>query len=169
MTSPDLGIELCARCGLCCDGTLFGHGKLTPEEASSKEADGLTLFEEEGSAAFRQPCPHFRCSRCAIYETRFQTCRKFECALLKRVKLGQCTIADAQGKIALAKRLRAKVAAEDPAAITGVGRGKARARLAGELENGDVARAQHLLDMIALDTFLERWFRGEKKKSKDAG
>jgi hypothetical protein len=162
VTTADPGAEICVGCGMCCDGTLYEHAKVSPGEEARMEAAGLELFETGGKTVFREPCPHSTCGRCAIYETRFRICRTYECALLQRVRAGQCSVAEAQGKIAMARELLAGI---EPDAKTAVGRKRTRARLSSELRSsgGKDGVAQRLLDIVALDTFLERWFRLERE------
>lgn len=51
-----------------------------------------------------QPCAAFDGCRCRIYPERPQYCRQFECALLKRLKSGEVTRAQALRTIRLARR-----------------------------------------------------------------
>jgi len=132
-------------------------------------AAGLDLIAESGeNKVFRLPCPQSNCGSCMIYETRFEICRTFECALLGRAQKGELSLPEAQEKVAIARGLLAKVVETDPEAKTLRGRNEARARLAEQVGNRSeherAAIAHRLLAMVALETFLQRWFRhrGEK-------
>lgn len=95
--------NLCLKCGLCCDGTIFADVRLqqgdTPEQL---QAQGLPLtvcrrkgparYAEEKSSKpplkqckFPQPCAAFDGCRCRIYQARPTHCRTFECGVLKAV------------------------------------------------------------------------------------
>lgn len=153
--------SLCMGCGLCCDGTLYDGAKVSPGEEKRMSAAGLDLFDSVQKRYFRLPCPHHSsCKGCMIYEARFDICRSYECALLKRAKAGDLSLAEAQQQIATAKALLSKVVAKNPGARTAANRMSIRAQLAADLQKGKAtAAAEPLLDIISLDTFLERWFR----------
>ncbi len=86
---------LCLACGFCCNGTLHTNTVLLPEEVDAAAAAGLLVEivreaqPKRGAAqtrpAFRQPCAMFNAGRCSIYEDRPLVCRRYECALLKRL------------------------------------------------------------------------------------
>ena len=85
-----MGENLCLRCGLCCDGTLFRDVELQPgDDAAQLRALGLPV-PVAGSAAsirrFPQPCAAL-CPdlKCRVYADRPTRCREFECALFKVV------------------------------------------------------------------------------------
>jgi hypothetical protein len=168
MSTDDIASQLCVGCGMCCDGVLYDRAEVAEGEADRMRRAGLDLFETEGKSYFRQPCPHSRCGRCMIYETRFRICRTFECALLRRVERGDVELSDAQEKVALAMRLLAKVVEADPRAKTARERIRIRAALAeaAEGQSGEERRtiSRRLLDIVALDSFLEQWFRHRSAK-----
>ncbi len=105
---------LCANCGLCCDGSLLADVELAGRrEADRMEALGLEV--EEGDDEGRDlcllplPCAALRGTRCSIYPHRPETCRTFECRLLKDALAGRVSLAEARGVIeetrSLARRL----------------------------------------------------------------
>ncbi len=104
---PDVnGVEqLCQKCGLCCDSTLFANVELRSGDAVAKlRQAGLTLFQKRpGKLAFAQPCACFDGVNCRIYADRPRRCRTFECGLLKRLARWEITVASALKKIAAAK------------------------------------------------------------------
>ena len=92
--------RLCAECGLCCNGVMFHTVKLQPaDSAKDLAALGLKLKRKKGASYLRQPCPAFRGSHCAIYASRPERCRLFECRQLKRVAAGEITEAAALERI----------------------------------------------------------------------
>jgi uncharacterized cysteine cluster protein YcgN (CxxCxxCC family) len=172
MTAIDPGSELCVGCGMCCSGVLYDRAKVAPGEEPSMVAAGLDLFDEGDKRFFRLPCPQLNCTRCMIYETRFTICRTFQCALLRRVERREVSLPEAQAKVATALQLLGRVTTINTEARTAHGRIGVRARLAEEVRSGSSAdrraSSRRLLDVIALDTFLERWFRLKREKSEIA-
>ncbi len=92
---------LCTRCGLCCDGTLFGDVELTgPREASRLEALGLDVDTDDADVELLAlPCAGLRRTRCSVYIHRPQCCRTFECRLLQDTARGAVTEVDALAKV----------------------------------------------------------------------
>lgn len=100
---PASAEALCLACGFCCDGTLHTNTTLLPAEVTAAAALGLSIEQRAGRAAFGQPCTMFRGGRCAIYARRPQTCRHYECALLKRLRAGEITLSRALGVVRVAQ------------------------------------------------------------------
>jgi Fe-S-cluster containining protein len=106
------GVEqLCQKCGLCCNSTLFADVELRAGDAAAKlRQAGLTLFQKRpGKLAFAQPCACFDGVNCKIYAERPRRCRTFECGLLKRLERGETTTPAALKKIAAAKARATRV------------------------------------------------------------
>lgn len=112
--------ELCLRCGICCDGTLFKDVELRPgDDTSALEHFGLKLSNRtpkktsEGgsprsrvqSSRFRQPCAALDGCVCRVYSERPAHCREFECGLLKAAVEGEIETAAA---LKLIRRTRKK-------------------------------------------------------------
>ncbi|HEY6506431.1 MAG TPA: YkgJ family cysteine cluster protein [Vicinamibacterales bacterium] len=97
--------SLCIRCGLCCDGTLFGDVELTGRrEAMRLESLGLDVDENDTDAQLLSlPCAALRTTRCSIYAHRPQCCRTFECRLLQQAQRGTVSVDDAMARIAEAR------------------------------------------------------------------
>lgn len=161
MSTTDTATQLCVGCGMCCNGVLYKQAKVTPGEEERMAAAGLELVDDGGRRFFGQPCRHSSEGRCMIYETRFRICNTFECALLRRVNAGELGLAEAKEKVAEVQALLARVVAADPDAKTARDRIGVRKRLSEALKDGAgrAGIAQRLLNLIALDSFLERWFR----------
>jgi uncharacterized protein len=109
---------LCTRCGLCCDGTLFGDVELSgPAEAGRLEALGLDVDSDDADAELLAlPCGALRGTRCGIYARRPHCCRTFECRLLQETRRGVVTeelalarIADARTQAGQVKALLARL------------------------------------------------------------
>jgi uncharacterized protein len=102
---PLLTDTLCTRCGLCCDGTLFGDVELTgPREAARLEALGLDVDADDADVELLSlPCRGLRGTRCSVYLHRPQCCRTFECRLLQAATRGDVAVDDALALIAEAK------------------------------------------------------------------
>jgi hypothetical protein len=99
--------QLCLRCGLCCDSTLFADVELRRgDDPQRLAALGLQVQQKtKTKLAAPQPCACFDGKLCQIYADRPRRCRLFECGLLKRVDGGGMTAGAALKKIAEARRL----------------------------------------------------------------
>ena len=96
---------LCPKCGLCCNGVLFGDVQLEKSEnAAALRALGLTPERKGKAIRFSQPCSCFDGELCKIYNQRPNRCRTFECGLLKRVKNAEIPIQRAVKAIVEARR-----------------------------------------------------------------
>jgi hypothetical protein len=156
---------------MCCDGSIFANAPVESGEEQSMLSAGLDLFERDGKTYFHQPCPQSQGGRCAIYQTRFHICRTFQCKLLSAVKRGEIDLPEARQKIDVARDLIAQAVALEPQAASHRERNIVRARLAKDLTNTDGAVAdqsrQSLLRLVALEAFLDRWFRNKKTLQDD--
>lgn len=96
---------LCTRCGLCCDGTLFGDVELTgPREATRLEILGLEVDTDDAdSELLALPCGALRGTRCSVYSQRPRCCRTFECRLLHDARRGTVAVDEALARIAEAR------------------------------------------------------------------
>jgi predicted transcriptional regulator len=111
MAMNDAVDQLCPKCGLCCDSTLFADVELRAgDDPGRLQALGLVVEQKTRTKlAFAQPCACFDGGLCGIYGAHPQRCRLFECGLLKRVKAGRMKPAAALKKISGAKRRAEKV------------------------------------------------------------
>jgi hypothetical protein len=155
--------SLCVGCAMCCNGTLFDHAPLQADEGPLKPGDGLKVAEIQGKRHFLQPCAYESCGRCTVYEHRFQVCRSFNCALLRRHLAGQVEFAEARAIVARALELRESAGIADPAGRIHGERQRLRRELAQQLADGTAADrpsvARQLLDLVVLDAHLDHWFR----------
>ncbi len=92
--------ELCLECGLCCNGVIFADVQLEEgDDAEKLRSLGLALATRNAKSEtrkFPQPCAAFVNGKCGIYAERPKYCRKFECALLKNVKIGRLDVVTAR-------------------------------------------------------------------------
>lgn len=113
MNPPDASsaaAQLCAQCGLCCNGVMFHTVQLQPEDSAKELAAlGLKLKRKQGRQFILQPCPAFQNSQCSIYAARPERCGRFECQQLKRVAAGAITEMMALEKIHTAQRRVAQI------------------------------------------------------------
>ncbi|WP_197421810.1 YkgJ family cysteine cluster protein [Sphingomonas sp. CCH9-H8] len=156
--------RLCTHCGLCCDGRLFDDARIAEGEEPVVRAAGLEVVQgNDGRLAFQQPCHFLSDGCCTRYETRFQVCRSFKCALLRGVQRGEIAPARAMAVVDEAKRLLDRAAHHlDGPAICSARRAKMRELQ--ELESGADkparrAYASARLDLVAVRLFLDRHFR----------
>jgi hypothetical protein len=83
-------------CGLCCDGTLFNHVDLTPEDDVIALASfGLQILSDTAPPALKQCCAAYKNGSCSIYPDRPHACRQFRCALLRRFEAEKVSQGDA--------------------------------------------------------------------------
>ncbi len=111
-------MRLCLACGFCCNGTLHLHTALLPDEAPTARALGLAVETSDGRSVFRQPCAQFRDGRCAIYERRPQVCRRYTCALLKKLLTGELSLEQSLRIVAIAQKQLAVFRARVPDAAS---------------------------------------------------
>jgi uncharacterized protein len=99
------GGDLCLRCGLCCDGTVFSAITLEPGEEPFVESLGLSVVDDAaGKPVAAQPCPAFLDGCCSLYARgRPQTCHTYTCGLLSRYTAGTARLDDCLGTIRLVR------------------------------------------------------------------
>jgi Fe-S-cluster containining protein len=162
--------SICIGCGMCCDGTLYGNTRVKEQDEAAVAAVNLNVVEVNGKRVFLQPCPHFSCGKCGIYEQRPPVCQGYRCNLLKSLDEGRVTEAEAREKIARAKEFINAVRRMKNDAITPGQRVELSKSLQSQLVDADENErrriAAKLLEIGALDLFLTRWFH--KKKSGEA-
>lgn len=88
------GEQLCLACGLCCDGSLFGHVRLGPgDDARRLRGLGLPVTRTRGRdvvTRFPQPCAALCADRaCRLYADRPAQCRDFECGVFAAAQAGR--------------------------------------------------------------------------------
>ncbi|MDB4459314.1 YkgJ family cysteine cluster protein [bacterium] len=105
MKAPPTTIsELCIRCGLCCSGVLFADVLLKKNDTTTAlEGAELPLEDREGGTYLLQPCAALCRGRCQVYEQRPTDCRKFNCAVVKKVKRGKLTLEEGAQLVRRAK------------------------------------------------------------------
>ena len=119
MTGPAiLTDDLCLRCGLCCDGTLFRAVELqSGDDPIHLKNLGLPIHpvrrrqsRTSTGSQFSQPCQALGAGcRCRIYSERPTYCRQFECLLFQQVRETKQTAAEALRLIRSARRRAATV------------------------------------------------------------
>jgi Fe-S-cluster containining protein len=103
--------ELCADCGICCDGTLFSSVSLDAPGLVTAREHHLPVLETADECKLELPCPALRGVLCEIYEERPECCADFACELLIRVDERGLSFADAREIIETTRALRAQVTA----------------------------------------------------------
>lgn len=137
---PTDGARLCGACGMCCDGTLFDHVDIAPENATELAAAGVRV--EIGRSRLPQPCSAHRPSSgadgaCTVYDIRPQPCRSFRCLALRRVGAGELPLEDALAQVAEARSRERALLATLRACTDGGGSDAATVRsLYGDLAGG---------------------------------
>ena len=92
--------SLCTACGMCCDGTLFSHVYLAPEERDAAASAGLEVVPVREGEGFLQPCRQIGADRCcAIYADRPGACRRYRCTTLIALEEGTIDLASARMRV----------------------------------------------------------------------
>ncbi|NJD90892.1 MAG: hypothetical protein FIA91_05155 [Geobacter sp.] len=79
--------NICIKCALCCDGSLFPKAALHPsDDVSFLNQMGVESFIEGDRHFFQLPCSALADKVCTLYHNRhrFRVCRRFKCKLLKQ-------------------------------------------------------------------------------------
>lgn len=155
--------DICTACGLCCDGTLFDHAVLRPEDVAAATASGLTVREYAGKSGFSQPCRHLCGTSCGIYPDRPRVCRDYRCAMLKRVAKGEASAADLARQVAAVREAAASLQSE---LLPGETLRECRDRMEIALENpegADAALRTRLLFGV-LELLIDKHFRNPDQR-----
>jgi hypothetical protein len=157
----------CIGCGLCCDGTIFNKAIVTPGEETRLLAHGMELATKDDQTFFKLPCHYASCGQCTNYQDRFDICRSFRCELLKRYQAGDIDLVEARATVEKALEMVSVVKADDERAALYRERRALRGQLAERMRSGSTEErrglARRLLNLVALDEFLDRRFRRKKK------
>lgn len=102
--------EMCVKCGMCCDGTLFNRAKIKDvEDEHLAQRLGLDVFSHtDGKSYFRQPCPLFT-GCCSVYQTKPHVCNTFYCEPLKKAQKGEMSFEKAEKLINITLQLRHEI------------------------------------------------------------
>ncbi len=109
------GQELCLACGLCCNGAIFADVRLQAGDRPLQLARlaaivaSKPLWTARPPRKYVQPCLFLEGRRCRIYPDRPRYCREFDCLLLKSLRAGTTTPADAGRTVRRARRQVDKV------------------------------------------------------------
>ena len=106
--------DLCLACGLCCDGTLFGHVRLVAgDDAGKLKSLGLPVVAPRTGPMFKrfpQPCAALCADgTCRVYADRPAHCRRFECGVFKAARAGEIPFSNALRTVKQARRLADRV------------------------------------------------------------
>ncbi|MEZ4445235.1 MAG: YkgJ family cysteine cluster protein [Polyangiaceae bacterium] len=107
-------VNLCERCGLCCDGTLFESVEIEGTALSALARHRLPIVTTTQGVKLPLPCVKLAGTRCSIYDERPARCRDYRCELLRGLDAGRVSEAAAEAVVAEARRLRDAVRAALP-------------------------------------------------------
>jgi Fe-S-cluster containining protein len=108
--------KLCAACGLCCDGTLYGRVTLADTEGARLAPIRLPLAVHGEGQVLPQPCAAHGANGCTIYEMRPGSCARYECVVYKRVQRTEITLEAGVALVQRARRLADELRALLPSA-----------------------------------------------------
>lgn len=102
--------EICIKCGMCCDGTLFNHAVLQKgEKKSLPPLIAKRYMLTDTGEVFKLPCPYFD-KKCTIYDQeKPDVCSSFRCELLKNLSKEKTTKANATQIVENAMDLRSEI------------------------------------------------------------
>lgn len=164
MSDPEPNFsDICTACGLCCDGTLFGHALLEPDEIDAAVASGFTLKEFAGTPGFSQPCRQLCGTRCGIYADRPKVCRNYRCVMLNRINAGMVKVDDALRHVT---QVRAAVADLNSELLPGESIGEAKERLQKAIEHAsDIEASPRFRLMLGVvELLLDKHFRNKGQR-----
>lgn len=106
--------QLCQKCGLCCNGTLFGFVRLVDEDIKHIQAHIPDVISQDTNKSFKQPCRYYRGKSCSIYGSwRPQACSIYLCNVLIRYRQKKLSFAEAvdviEQTVAQAEQVRKKL------------------------------------------------------------
>jgi hypothetical protein len=102
--------DLCQRCGLCCDGTLFSDVPLQPDEVEPARRNRLDVGRiADGTPVLRQGCTALCERRCSVYTERPEACRRYICRLFTEVSAGRVSFGEALAVVEQAHALLARL------------------------------------------------------------
>ncbi len=164
--------SLCVQCGLCCDGTIFEHAQVFPEDDLAQlETNGFILLTAAEKTSFALPCHHQQDRVCTIYQQwRPTICHTFRCALLRRFDAGELAWEEAHAQIertvALAERIRAQLPVPGEHERRSLKQRMSAWQQAQRAAGVDVQRAfaPLLLDFVSLQRLLDLHFRLKPKQ-----
>lgn len=99
--------ELCLACGLCCDGSLFKHVRVTAAEREQLVPLGIAVAAKRGADFMALPCGKLDGRACTIYGARPGGCRRFVCAIGRRLEQKEAAGDEA---LRVVRELQARVA-----------------------------------------------------------
>ncbi|MES2796083.1 MAG: hypothetical protein V4683_08965 [Bacteroidota bacterium] len=102
--------DICVKCGMCCDGTLFERGTIvSAEDRELAISKNLEVIELRGKEFFKLPCPLFQ-GCCTIYDQdKPKVCSRFYCDPLKKVIDGELSLEVAHEQVMKLLNLRNEI------------------------------------------------------------
>ena len=167
------GSTFCLACGLCCDGVLYAHVVVKPDEIEHVRTLGLTIETIGDHFGFRQPCPLYREQHCSVYPNHPSTCRSYRCDLLKKYLAGAIPFEQGAQTVRRTRELFAAVLEQLPA---GYSFGELQRVMEQDWDSGRgpfgsaemrQSNAEFLLTVVKLAMYARKHF-GKPKETKKA-
>ena len=169
-----LAEDLCTNCGLCCNGTVFKCAMIEQDEdTGALKAMGARFTVENQQIELVLPCVAHIDGRCSVYPHRFKICESFRCKLLQdylRGKVSRDRALEVVGETSLhtnrvEELIRKTYDEGESETLLELYR---NFRKAYEEKNEAASfeeRYKHIvLEYVALDYRLDKYFRGRVKK-----
>ena len=166
--------NLCMVCGLCCDGTLFKTAAVDPDERLTELQEcGVQIHIENERRCLLFPCTAYEDHICKAYHNeRAKICAEYQCKLLKQCLTGKITWDEAAEVVHSTQLHKKKLKAN----LKKVYRARTGESLPDTFRRFIVSHggeadaiafrkkhAQILLDYLAFNECLDRYFRKKKK------
>lgn len=92
--------NICIKCGLCCDGTLFSRARIFEGETIDNKLEMEVIkIENKDTEGFALPCGYLKDRVCSIYYSnrpkRPLICSRFKCKLLRKYEKQEGSYEDA--------------------------------------------------------------------------
>lgn len=153
--------ELCLRCGLCCDGSLFDHVALSESEANAlMERDVAVGLRGDSRYVIEQRCGALEGTCCKVYDVRPDGCRKYICLLATSLKTGEVTFEHAAAVTDEALRLIRELDAVLPTGEGAPNSPVRRVLWADKPDNGGPLGAEAATTWERVREYLRRHFTG---------
>jgi hypothetical protein len=180
--NDNLENNICIKCGMCCDGTLFTFANIEKDEKLHPlfEAEIITINQSE-KTGFSQPCAYLNDCVCSIYNSekikRPLVCGKFKCKLLVKYQASQINYNDAIALIEKTKDLAAKqnnLLSNTWPELSKLSTAKKIKELKNMLEKSEDKTqfrkqfGQLLLSTFTFETYLKKHFMADNKKKNKA-
>lgn len=107
---PLMANDVCSKCGICCNGTLFSYVSVYPEEEEFAKSLGFELIDKGRSKlCIRLGCVKYVDDACTTYLKRPRKCHTYYCVLQRQIMNGTVSHEEGLEIVARMKELSEKI------------------------------------------------------------